>query len=280
MNTSTLINDLTMTILHQRSNQEETRFVYIGFYIVLMIVDLWLIISLIHYGIKTKKWRRLQLGNPNLLNSGRIYLSVVICSITAFSYHLFTAVYRNIGFHQNEAQFCKAVTDMVFITYFSSFLSVIFFLWFRQRALYRAFLPVARFTKLFNFFSFFSLFISSILTITGVILSILKIKIDASPIGCVFKNNSNIQLNTFLIFSSASIFSQVSLLVVFSHALLVMQEHVKKRWKSLFCCKHQLSIENTREQPFDQRKTIVDKIIKKQLFLQLCLCCLTYSLFL
>ena len=43
------------------------RFVGLGVYIVLMIVDLWIIISLIHFGIKTKKWRRLQSGNPDLL---------------------------------------------------------------------------------------------------------------------------------------------------------------------------------------------------------------------
>ena len=80
-----------------------------------MIVDSWLIISLIHYGIKTKKWRRLQPGNPNSLSSGRIYLSVIIGSITAFFYHLFNVVYRNIGFHQNEAQLCKVVVLNLFI---------------------------------------------------------------------------------------------------------------------------------------------------------------------
>ena len=104
-----------------------------------MIMDLWLIIFLIYFGVKTKKWRRLQPGNPNSLSSGRIYLSVIICSVTTFLCHLFIAVYRNVGFNQNEAQLCKVISDMVDITYSSSFLSVILFLWFRQRTLYTAF---------------------------------------------------------------------------------------------------------------------------------------------
>ena len=264
MNISTLNFGVTTTIPHEPSNQIQTRFVYLSFYIVLMIVDLWLIISLIHYGIKTKKWRRFQPGNPNSLSSGRIYLSVIICSVAAFFYHLFIAVYRNIGFHQNEAQLCKAMSDLIDIMYTSCLFSVIFFLWFRQRALYTAFLPMVRFTKLFNFFSFISIVISSVLGITSIILLILTNDIAASSIGCVIKNNRIFQLVTFMISGIAIIFGQVSLLVVFIHVLIVMQEHdVKERWKSLFCCKHQPSIEHTRGQPVDETKTIVDKIIKK-----------------
>ena len=199
----------------------------------------------------------------------------------SFFYHLFTAVYRNIGFHQNEAQLCKAMSDLVDITYASCLFSVIFFLWFRQRALYTAFLPMARFTKLFNFFSFISIVISSVLGITGIILLILTNDIAASSIGCIIKNNRIFQLVTFMISGIAIIFGQVSLLVAFIHVLIVMQEHdVKERWKSLFCCKHQPSIEHTRGQPADETKTIVDKIIRKQLSLQLCLCSPTCSLFL
>ena len=284
MNISTINDDVTITVPYEQSNQKQTRLVYLGFYIVLMIVDLWLIISLIHYGVKTKKWRRLPPGNPNSLNSGRIYLIVIVCSISTFFYHLFIAVYSNIGFHQKEAQLCKTISDIVDITYSCSLFSVILFLWFRQRALYTAFLPVARFTKFFKFFSFILIFISSFLGILGVTLTILTNKIVPSIFGCVLKKNDKIQLNSFLISGSAIIFSQVSLLVLFIHVLLVMREHDEKEsWKSLFSCGRQPSIEHTGEQPADDTKIIVDKIIKKatvfaalSLLFDLLVVCLTF----
>ena len=264
MNTSTMSDDVTTAILYKKSNQEQTRFIFLSFYIVFMIVDIWLIISLIYFGVKTKKWRRLQPGNPNSLSSGRIYFSVIICAATAFFYHVFIAVYRNVGFHQNEAQLCKAISDMVDITYSSSFLSVILFLWFRQRTLYTAFLPMARFTKPLKYFSFITIFVSFFLVFAGVTLTTLTSDSISTSVGCVFKPNSSFQFVTFVVIVGAIIFSQVSLLVMFIYALFASHGlDVKKRWKSLFCCKCQPSIKNTREQPADQTRAIVYKIIKK-----------------
>ena len=221
-------------------------------------MDIWLIISLIYFGIKTKKWRRLQFGNPNSLSSGRIYLSVIICSVTTFLCHLFIAVYRNVEFYENEAQLCKVISDMVDITYSSCFLSVILFLWFRQRTLYTAFLPMARFTKPLKYFSFIIIFVSFFLVGAGVILSVSTSDSIPTSVGCVFKPNSSFQFVIFVVI--AIIFSQVSLLVMSIYALFASHGlDIKKRWKSLFCCKCQPSIENTRDRPADQTRAITWK---------------------
>ena len=83
--TSTLTSNLsTGTAFYENSNQDTTRFLFLGIYVVLMIVDMWFSVSLVYYGIKTGKWRRLETGNPDSLNSGRIYLSVIVCSVAAF----------------------------------------------------------------------------------------------------------------------------------------------------------------------------------------------------
>ena len=263
MNTSINNNNETETI--EQSNQEQTRFIFLSFYIVLMTMDIWLIISLIYYGIKIKKWRRPQPGNPNSLNSGRIYLSVIICSLATFFHHIFVAVYRNIGFHQTEDKLCNWVFDMVVITYCSCFLSVIFFLWFRQRTLYTTFIPAAHFTKPLKFFSFIIIFVSIILGIIGLISWILTSHIVTSPNGCTFKNSRNSQLLTFVLSASFIIFSQVSLLAIFIHALLAMHGlGMEERWTSLVCCKS--SIEHTKKQPTDRTTMIVNKVIRKATF--------------
>ena len=248
--------NVTTTTLYKQPNQKQLKFLYLSFYIVLMIVDLWLIISLIHYGIKTKKWRGLQPWNPNLLNSGRIYLSVVICSVAAFVYHLFVAVYYNIEFRNNEDTLCKVIGCISIITYGFCFLSVILFLWFRQRMLYTAFLPLAHFTKSLKFFSFIIIFVTFFLVVVGVILSISVVIF--TRVGCFLQNDSNLQLAAIASFVCAMIFSQVSLLVIFIHALLSSQGfNVKKR--SLFCCKHQP--EN--RQKANRTGIMVNKIVKK-----------------
>ena len=94
---TSLMTSAIPTELSSPKQSNHIRFVGLCVYIVLMIVDLWLIISLIHFGIKTRKWRRLQSGNPDLLSSGKIYLSVVFCYISALVYHIVVAVYRNYG---------------------------------------------------------------------------------------------------------------------------------------------------------------------------------------
>ena len=262
-----LINNTNETEASEQSNHEQTRFFFMSFYIVQMIVNIWLIISLIHYGIKTKKWRRLQSDNPNTLSTRWIYLSVIICSVATFFHHIFVAVYRNVGFHQSEDKLCSWIFDMVVITYCSCFLSVTFFLWFRQRTLYTSFISAAHFTKPLKFFSFIIIFVSMALGIIGLISWIVISHNIASQNGCTFKNNRNSKLLTFVFSASFIIFSQISLLIMFIHALFAIQNLDKKnRWKAFFCCKPQPLNEHTREQPADRTRTIVGKIIRKATF--------------
>ena len=96
------------TFPYTPSDREDIRFFAFGAYCVLMTVDIWIIISLIHFGIKTKKWRHLQRGNPDLLSSGWIYayLSIIFCSVLAFVYHLVIALY-------SIANIKKAMTSCV-----------------------------------------------------------------------------------------------------------------------------------------------------------------------
>ena len=94
------------TFPYTPSDREDIRFFAFGVYCVLMTVDIRIIISLIHFGIKTKKWRHLQHGNPDLLSSGWIYLLIIFCSVLAFVYHLVIALY-------SIANIKKAMTSCV-----------------------------------------------------------------------------------------------------------------------------------------------------------------------
>ena len=266
----------TETTSFEQSNQRKFRFFALGIAAILMVVDFWLVVSLVHFGIKTKKWRGLQPKNPNSLNSGRIYLSVVVCSVIAFLYHFVEAMDESV-LSYNDDKWCDLISDLFKTLYSLCLLSVIFFLWFRQRAFYTAFLPIARFTKCLKVFSFSIIFISFFFVVTSLTLWNIPNDKVASPIGCVYKKDGNFRLPSLVIAFTTIIFSQVSLLAVFIHALLASRKsNVDKKWKLLFCCKPKPSIKqtNTTEPPNHQTQTIVHNVIKKTtIFAALSLLC-------
>ena len=242
------------------------RFVALGVYIVLMIVDLWIIISLIHFGIKTRKWRRLQSGNPDLLSSGKIYLSVVFCFVSALVYHIVVAVYRDVGFKQGKDEFCDTISDMNKIMYAMCFFSVVLFLWLRQRMLYTTFLQTVDFSKALKVFSFMIIFIAIFGSVSGVVLSILPNDYAASPIGCIYKRNGSFRVPSLVILVFTIVFSQVALLGVFIHGLLASyRSSGTPRSRYLFCCQLKSSIKegHVTENPCDRTQTIVQNVIRK-----------------
>ena len=178
------------------------------------------------------------------------------------------AVYRNIEyqFQQNWDELCDSMSDTEETLYGVCILTVFCFLWFRQRTLYTAFLPMAQFTKALKFFSFKIIFITISVGVTAIILSVVPNDVVSSSIGCVYQKDGNLR-KVSLVFSVAFlIFGQVSLLAVFIHALMVMQRsNVKQKWKWLLCCNRESAIEQTNliEQPGDQTKRIVQNVIKK-----------------
>ena len=254
------------TLPYKQSNVEEIRFFALGVYVLLMTVDVWIIISLIHFGIKTKKWLHLQRSNPDLLSFGWIYLSVIFCSFLAFVYHLVITLYHNLEYQQSNDEFCDSMSDAVKSLFAICALSVYFFLWLRQRVLYTTILPTAHFTKALKVFSFMIIFITFMFGVTGLILSSIPNDIVASPIGCVYKKDGKFRQLSLVFVVAALIFSQVSLLAVFIHALLVLHgSSIDKRWKILLVCNFKSSNKqiNVTQQPADQTRIMIYNEIRK-----------------
>ena len=223
-------------------------------------------ISLIHFGIKTKKWRYLQRGNPDLLSSGWIYLSVIFCSVLAFVYHLVIALFHNLEYQIDDDKLCDSMSDVSKSLFGFCALSVYFFLWLRQRVLYTIVLPTAHFTKALKVFSFMIIFISSMFGITAIILSNIPNDVVATPMGCVYKKDGNLREISSVFAAFALIFSQVSLLAMFIHALLVLHESShEERWNILVLCNCKSSNEQTNvtEQPADRTRTMIYNEIRK-----------------
>ena len=155
--------------------------------IFLMIFSTWIFVCLIHYGIKTKKWKKDPMTKSiDHLSGGLVYSSAVACSVISLVENIFTQISYHVGFRGENAIVCKIVNDLQF----SAYLLVIFFnfvfLWNRQRMFYVNKILNANYAKSVRAVSAFSL----ALIIAGgclvIALHIVNHSYVSSPGGCVY----------------------------------------------------------------------------------------------
>ena len=152
----------------------------------LMILTFWLLISLIHYGIKTKKWSRNQ-KHGIALNSGLIYSWVVVCAIACLFRFIASLIFMSVGFSENEEKLCDLIGDATNFSFASVLGTVALFLWFRQRAFYVNELLNVSYNKVVMFFSYICVFIivGYGISITTLILIAPTLWSSSRTLGCV-----------------------------------------------------------------------------------------------
>ena len=97
---------------------------------------LWILISLIHHGIKTGKWIKKCAKPSEKLNSGHVYTSVVMGAVFCLLHSLCILIYYCIGYQENENVACDVLLTIVFGFYAGQIFSTMTFLWLRQRIFY------------------------------------------------------------------------------------------------------------------------------------------------
>jgi len=101
----------------------------------LTVVTFWIFFSLIHYGIKNKKWRYSK-HRSEVLNSGLIYGSVVVCAFSCIVRYVVSLLLMNVGFSEERNDLCDSLADAAYISYAFVLCFVALFLWLRQRSFY------------------------------------------------------------------------------------------------------------------------------------------------
>ena len=122
------------------------------FNVMLIFVTFWLLISLIHYGVKTKKWRHTH-GNPDELSSGLVYSSVIACAVSCMFRYLVSLAFINAGFNEDEKELCEALVNASSAAYAFVLTFVGLFMWLRQRAFYSNRVLNVNYNKVIKFFS-------------------------------------------------------------------------------------------------------------------------------
>ena len=199
--------------------------------VTLMVLDFWLLISLIHYGIKNKKWSKAKKCSSDVLNSGLIYGSVIGCAVACMTRFFTSLLLSNLGYSNSnfESGICDQLADAVHSSYAFVHFFVALFLWSRQQAFFANRLLNFNYNKVIKYFSFVIIFIIIAFGIAALALTSGAKFYISSSIGCVLRPGYEVQVTTWLTPIIGVAFYNVVLLGLLSYALFYAQSFKEKK---------------------------------------------------
>ena len=200
--------------------------------VALLLSTSWILISLIYHGIRSGKWRKIyQNSNPDKLNRGIVYSSVVVVAIICLLHLSFSLAFVNVEFNDKKDELCNFMGDITYFLYGLTILASLTFLWIRQRIFFNHRILNATYSKPVKLFS-----ISSIVVIygSGIAMGRYWVNHFSSPNGCGWELNLKYHVIpvffAFLILSSS--FGQFAHLCLFVHALRATNDLKSKHFSS------------------------------------------------
>lgn len=215
-------NTLTVESKYEESGDENSWAIFVICEIIsclLFIITLYVLLSMIAYGLKVNKWKS---SRKSDVNSGMIYTAAVISVALTIPRHIVNQVIFNVSTIPSAAQICEQLMDIGNGTYFCAMYSIYFFLWLRQRALYGH--PAMRRLagRCLSIFSWVTVFGLSAAAIGVCLFFIVPDNYTYAAEGCVIKESVvNVSQSDELAFSG-SYYSLIILLVVAQIALLCL----------------------------------------------------------
>ena len=194
--------------------------------VTLIFLTLWIIMSLLHYGIKTRKWKINEASAIEKLNAGIVYTFAVVCSIFCLFYLVSDQIFMNLG----DDRLCEAAADAGVVMYSMILWSVFMFWWFRQKAFYTNKVFAS---KLNNCVKFASLSSIAMITISGgayTVLFSLPKNYKATKEGCVLGlENESVQISFGLYAVVILFFSHFILVCLFIYPLLSSEKRTTQK---------------------------------------------------
>ena len=201
--------------------------------IILTFVVFWILLSLIHYGLRTGKWRKVKNSNSEKLNSGIVYSFLILNAVVCLAYLILSLFILNIKYVGGQDEFCDQLFDAACFAYGFVLITTGIFLWLRQRIFYSNLMLNVKYTKLVKSLSFIS-----IITIVGfgmgvLISNTLPDNNRSSLKGCIYQPDIRFILAYALPGILVIGFGHVTLLSLFIHALMYSSK--SKIFNLCFC---------------------------------------------
>ena len=187
--------------------------------ILLLVLAIYIVASLVHFGIVTEKWSKKRSSSSHKLNAGIVYTSVIICALCCILYFVISLVILNIGFDDESSELCDAFSDVITFFFTLVIFSVNFFLWLRQRSLYTERLLSETFNRAIKVISCVSIFV---ILAGGLLVSIIASfanDIVSSVNGCSYSSGQFNRGIVVWIGVAFYFFGQISLLCLFIYPL-------------------------------------------------------------
>ena len=232
-------NNETNTTIFERTKQFDWIFTLLVA-ITLIVIGLGLIVSLIHYGITTKKWRAIQRNNEEKLNGGAVYTSMILCATLCVCYYISALVYLNIGHTDHSNEICNIVDDILKTLYALVIFAVNLFLWIRQRIFYTNCMLNMNMNKFIRACSFVSIFVIFFGGLFGLVFANLPYNSYSTVEGCTYLRDEK-KINSIVLSISVSFltFGQFSLVGLFAYILIKNSQGNKTVWIPLCCKTHE-----------------------------------------
>ena len=185
----------------------------------LMVATLYVAMSLVHYGTKTRKWSSFQTNDVEKLNAGMVYSLVLVCSVSCLFRFAVNIVHMNVGYEKGEDQLCEAILDTDFFAHSLVLYTEILFLWFRQRVFYTNAMLSFHITKFVKVLSVLSIVIISTCALSYSLYACLPHNFKASNEGCLYEPKDESKTDYGVYVSIVLVTAQLMLLYLFIHPL-------------------------------------------------------------
>ena len=188
--------------------------------IVLILATLWILISLIHYGKKAGKWKKVLTKNVDKLSGGDVYTSTVACAAMSLLRHLTTLVSLQVGFAFDQDWDCEVMSDASFVMYCMVLFTIYIFLWFRQRVFYTNNMMRTGYSKVLRMLSAGSIIIITVAGFGVIFVNTLPFSYRSSPYGCVYVlSNGPLETTSWAVCAAVLVSGQVMLISLFAYPL-------------------------------------------------------------
>ena len=202
--------------------------------IIFFILVLWILLSLVHYGIKTGKWSSHPQRSSDKLNIGKIYTFVVITAFTCICFLIANMVYVNIGFNFGEDGLCDTVSDITLAIYFLKLCSIGMFLWLRQRVFYKNFMLNTDYSKTVRICSSSSIVVILLFGMAALVFNVLPNNHKSSPNGCIYNPSDEYKVWYWVAIVVVIVFGHLTLMGLFVYGLMKTS---REKWiPRQLCC--------------------------------------------
>lgn len=194
--------------------------------IVLTTLTIWIIISLIHYGIKNKKWKNIFRKNREKLRVGAVHTSMIMCGVMCIFRYISSLLAINTGFGLDKDQICNTIADLAYCSHSLVLLFTGAFLWLQQSVFYTNKTLKVAYTTSMKIFSFLCIFVIIILYLFVTIYNTVPMSYKSSRQGCIYQPKITIQPLYWIIAIMSIVVIQLMILGLLGYALIRVQPSI------------------------------------------------------